>query len=75
MSNEIASGCPASRATSSAPSTPAAGPETSAQDGCAAASSTLATPPEERITSGSGSPAPAHAAASLSRYAETAGPR
>ena len=53
----------------------AAGPETSAQDGCAAASSTLATPPEERITSGSGSPASPHAAASLSRYAETAGPR
>ena len=39
MSNEIASGWPALAATSSAPTTPAAGPETSAQDGCAAASS------------------------------------
>ena len=35
------------------------GPETRIHDGCAAASSSVATPPEERMTSGSGSPASA----------------
>ena len=37
--------------------TPPAGPETRISAGCAAASSTVATPPDDRITSGSGRPA------------------
>ena len=41
---------PARDATRSAPITPAAGPETRITTGCAAASSMVATPPEERIT-------------------------
>ena len=39
---------------------PAAGPETSTRAGCAAASSASTTPPDDRITSGSGSPAARH---------------
>ena len=47
------------RAAIAAPTTPAAGPETSANAGCAAASASVATPPDERMTSGSGKPASA----------------
>ena len=55
--------------------TPAAGPETRISAGCAAASSIVATPPDERITNGSGSPALSAAAPSVRRYRATAGPR
>ena len=48
---------PARRPTTPRPTPPPAGPETRIVAGCAAASSTVATPPEESITSGSGSPA------------------
>ena len=44
-----------------APTTPAAGPETRIVAGCAAASAGVETPPDERMTSGSGRPASAHA--------------
>ena len=57
MSNVIAFSTPASRATRPRRRRPRPGPETSATAGCAAASASVATPPEERITSGSGSPA------------------
>ena len=57
MSNEIASSKPASRASMAAPTAPAAGPETSTVAGWAAASATGLTPPDDRMTSGSGSPA------------------
>ena len=57
MSNAIACSKPARRATSPAPTTPPAGPDTRIVAGCAAASSTEATPPEDSITSGSGRPA------------------
>jgi hypothetical protein len=67
MSSEIAFSIPAALAANVAPTTPAAGPETSAHDGCAAASSSVATPPEERITNGSRSPAEAQAASSARR--------
>ena len=53
MSNEIAFRKPARSATSAAPTTPAAGPETSATAGCSAASASVATPPDDRITNGS----------------------
>ncbi len=58
MSKAIAFSNPARRATSPAPTTPPAGPETRIAAGCAAASETVATPPEESMTSGSGNPAP-----------------
>jgi hypothetical protein len=67
MSNAIAFGKPASDAMRAAPTAPAAGPDTSTSAGCAAASSTFATPPDERITSGSGSPPPTAALASARR--------
>ncbi len=67
MSNAIAFSNPARRATIPAPTTPPAGPETRIVAGCAAASSTVATPPEESITSGSGSPASRAPAASARR--------
>ncbi len=67
MSNAIAFGKPASAATRAAPTAPAAGPETRTSAGCAAASSTVATPPDERMTSGSGKPASAAAEASALR--------
>ena len=67
MSNESAFGKPASSASLAAPTTPAAGPERSANAACAAASSSVARPPEERITSGSGRPAAAHASARAPR--------
>ena len=57
MSNEIAFSTPASPAILAAPTAPPAGPETSTSAAWRAASSTVATPPEERITSGSGKPA------------------
>ena len=60
MSNASASSIPGQRGDRLAPTTPAAGPESSARAACAAASSSDATPPDERITSGSGRPAPAH---------------
>ena len=72
MSSVIASSAPATR---TAPTTPAAGPETSATAGCAAASASVASPPEDRITSGSDSPTPAAATPSASRYRATTGPR
>ena len=50
MSNEIAFACPASRAIRAAPTAPPAGPETSTSAAWSAASSVVATPPEERIT-------------------------
>jgi hypothetical protein len=59
MSKAIASEKPASSAIRAAPTIPPAGPDSSAQDACAAASSSDATPPEERITSGFGNPASA----------------
>ena len=55
MSKAIAFSTPARAAIRSAPSTPPAGPETRISAGCAAASSIVATPPDERITSGAGS--------------------
>jgi hypothetical protein len=67
MSNEMASPMPAARATRAAPTTPAAGPETNVQAGCAAASEALATPPDERMTSGSARPAPAQRSTSEPR--------
>ena len=60
---------------SRAPTTPAAGPESSANAAWAAASSSVARPPDERMTSGSGSPASAHAPASAPRYRGEHGPR
>src|SRR5436305_159489 len=59
MSNEIAFSNPARRASRAAPTVPAAGPDRSATAGCAAASSSDATPLDERITNGSGRPAAA----------------
>ena len=73
MSNAIAFSNPARRASSPAPTTPPAGPETSSRAGCAAASATDATPPEESITSGSGNPASARRRASARRYARRDG--
>ena len=67
MSNEIAFSIPPSRAIRAAPTTPAAGPETSASAGWAAASARLTTPPEERITSGSGRPDSTQARPSASK--------
>ena len=67
MSNAIASAKPARRASSPAPTTPPAGPETSSRAGCAAASPTGATPPDESITTGSGSSASSAARASAWR--------
>ena len=61
MSKEIAFSTPASRAIRAAPTAPPAGPETRTSAACAAASSIVATPPDERITSGSGSPSVRHA--------------
>jgi hypothetical protein len=52
MSNEIASGNPARSAILAAPTTPPAGPESSAHAAWAAASAKLETPPDERSTSG-----------------------
>ena len=63
MSNEIAWSKPATAAARAAPTTPAAGPESSANAGWAAVSARVATPPEERITSGSGIFVLAHARA------------
>ena len=63
MSNAIALSIPHSAATCSDATTPPAGPETRISAGCAAASSIVATPPDERITSGSGRPEPALACA------------
>ncbi len=67
MSKAIAFSNPARRATSPAPTTPAAGPETRIVAGCAAASSTEATPPDDCMTSGSGRPASRAPAASARR--------
>ena len=55
MSKAIAFSTPARPAIRSAAVTPPAGPETRIRAGCAAASSIVATPPDERITSGAGS--------------------
>ena len=49
MSKAIASAKPARRASSPAPTTPPAGPETSSRAGCVAASSAGRTPPDESI--------------------------
>ena len=57
MSNESAFANPASAASFAAPTTPAAGPDSSANAACAAASSSVARPPDERMTSGEGRPA------------------
>jgi hypothetical protein len=67
MSKAIAFAKPTSAANRAAPTVPAAGPETRIVAGCAAASAGIATPPDERITSGSGSPASAHAVTSARR--------
>jgi len=56
-----------SRASRLAPTAPPAGPERTLQAPARAASSAGATPPEERITSGRGSPAPAAASPRLPR--------
>ena len=74
MSREIALN-PAQARRAPRRTTPAAGPDTSAQAGCAAASSIVATPPDERITSGVGSPAAEARSPSAVRYLETTGPR
>ena len=58
MSNESAFTNPASAASFAAPTTPAAGPDSSANAAWAAASSKVARPPDERMTSGVGRPAP-----------------
>ena len=55
MSIPIASGCPADFASRAAPTAPPAGPERTLQAPARAASAASAVPPEERITSGSGS--------------------
>ena len=75
MSSEIAFSTPARRAIRAAPTTPAAGPDTSARAGCAAASARETTPPDEAITSGSGRPAWPLTDRSASRYPATTGPR
>ena len=67
MSNASAFSIPASRATREAPTTPAAGPESSARAAWAAASSSGATPPDERMISGTGSPASSQRDASARR--------
>jgi hypothetical protein len=67
MSSAMAFSCPAERATFAAPTAPAAGPDTRTHAGCAAASASVVTPPEERITSGSTSPTVAHVFAKASR--------
>ncbi len=67
MSKASAFAIPASPATRAAPTTPAAGPESSARAACALASSADATPPDERMTSGTGSPASSQRAASARR--------
>ena len=64
MSSEIAFSTPASAAIRAAPTTPAAGPETSASDGWRPPPSSVQTPPEERMTSGSARPASAQRSAS-----------
>jgi hypothetical protein len=75
ISNESASAKPALVAIRAAPTTPPAGPDSSDQEACAAASSRLETPPDERITSGRGSPARSHASPRASKYAASVGPR
>ena len=75
MSNPIASAKPASAASFAAPTAPAAGPETRIVAGCAAAWRGVATPPDDRMTSGSGRPAALHASASAVRYRPATGPR
>ena len=67
MSRPIAFSKPAAAARRAAPTAPAAGPETRIVAGCSAASSGVVTPPDERMTSGSGSPALAHAAETARR--------
>ena len=67
MSNVIAFSTPASCAIRAAPTTPAAGPETSTSAGCLAASASEQTPPEDRMTSGSDRPASRQRAASEPR--------
>ena len=67
MSKARAFSTPASRATRAAPTTPAAGPESSARAAWAAASSSGATPPDERMINGTGSPTSSHRAARARR--------
>ncbi len=67
MSKASAFSTPASRATRAAPTTPAAGPESSTRAACAAASSSEATPPDERMISGTGKPASSQRSASARR--------
>ena len=56
MSNPSALPSPESRASSPAPTAPPAGPESTLHAPARAASSAGATPPEDIITAGSGSP-------------------
>jgi hypothetical protein len=56
MSRPRALPSPAARARTPAPTAPPAGPERTLQAPAPAASATVAVPPEERITIGSGTP-------------------
>src|SRR4029077_17331766 len=56
MSSPIASGLPAGPPSSAAATAPRAGPESTLQAPARAASAASAVPPDERITTGSGSP-------------------
>jgi hypothetical protein len=67
MSSPIASPSPEIRATRPAPTAPPAGPERTFQAPCRAASRHGATPPEERMISGSGRPRDSAAFASFRR--------
>ena len=63
MSSPTASPVPESRAKSPAPTAPPAGPERTLHAPCRAASCQGATPPDERMISGSGIPADLEASA------------
>jgi hypothetical protein len=67
MSIPIASPWPDARASSAAPTAPPAGPERTLHAPARAASDASAVPPDERITSGSGSPRSRQAAVRLVR--------
>ena len=67
MSKHSASGSPAASAAQAAPAAPPAGPERTVIAACARASSSVASPPEDCMTSGTGRPAPRARSASAAR--------
>jgi hypothetical protein len=75
MSNPIAFGVSAARASSADPTAPPAGPERTLQAPDRAASAADAVPPDERMTSGSGRLFSRQASATLVRYRPRRGER